>query len=111
MHIPLIIVSLWAFATVLAYPLRHGAAADIQVLGRLWTLIANRVADHVAILAFANVLEQLGSAFYTQALEQFNASSFGAAGFASSQIPIQEIQTIASDKNTHAITLQVCEIL
>jgi hypothetical protein len=48
MHIPLIIISLWV-AAVLAYPLRRGAAADIQVL------------------AFADVLEQLESAFYTQA--------------------------------------------
>ena len=110
MHIPLIIISLW-IAAVLAYPLRRGAAADIQVLGTLWILVAKRVADRVAILAFANVFEQLESAFYAQALKQFNASSFEAAGFASSQIPIQQIQTIANDDNIHAITLQVCEVL
>ncbi|KAF8556268.1 hypothetical protein OG21DRAFT_1602363 [Imleria badia] len=86
MNIPLVVFC--ALTAVFAYPLGHGTAADIQVL------------------AFANVLEQLESAFYTQALEQFNTSSFVAAGFASSQIPIQQIRTIASDENTHAITLQ-----
>ncbi|KAH0839587.1 Alpha/Beta hydrolase protein [Lanmaoa asiatica] len=88
MHISLIIIFLWALNAVFAYPLRRNAVADIQVL------------------AFANVLEQLESAFYTEALEKFNASSFGAAGFVSPQVPIQQIQTIASDENTHALTLQ-----
>lgn len=108
MHIPLVIF--WALTAVFAYPLRHGAAADIQMLGTLCALAIERVADHVAASAFANVLEQLESAFYTQALKQFDTSSFVAAGFASSQIPIQQIQAITNDEDTHAITLQVCGI-
>lgn len=114
MHNALIVTFLWALTAVFAYPLKRSAAADIQVLGKLWAMwamVAKRIANHLATSAFANVLEQLESAFYTQALTKFNASSFGMAGFAWSQIPIQQIETIASDENTHATTLQVCETL
>ncbi|KAH7916116.1 ferritin-like domain-containing protein [Hygrophoropsis aurantiaca] len=57
-------------------------------------------------LQFANVLEQLESQFYTQALERFNASDFEAAGFASSQVPLQQFQQILGDESTHATTLE-----
>ncbi|KAG1739849.1 ferritin-like domain-containing protein, partial [Suillus paluster] len=55
---------------------------------------------------FANVLEQLESTFYSQALQKFNQSDFIAAGFASAQIPLQQFQAIAADESTHATTLQ-----
>ncbi|KAG0698856.1 ferritin-like domain-containing protein [Suillus ampliporus] len=58
-------------------------------------------------LQFANVLEQLESTFYSQALQKFNQSDFIAAGFASAQIPLQQIQAIATDESIHATTLQL----
>ncbi|KAF9246867.1 ferritin-like domain-containing protein, partial [Melanogaster broomeanus] len=57
-------------------------------------------------LVFANVLEQLESNFYSQALEKFNAYSFEAAGFVSAEVPVQQIQVIASDESIHAVTLE-----
>lgn len=58
-------------------------------------------------LQFANVLEQLESTFYAQALQKFNQSDFTAAGFASAQVPLQQFQAIAQDESTHATTLQL----
>lgn len=109
MHILMIIVSLWAFTGVFAYPSQRSATADIHVFGKLWLMFAKQIADHLITLAFADVLEQLESAFYTQALKQFNASSFEMAGFASSQTPIQQIETTANEENAHVIAIQVCE--
>ncbi|KAN0097813.1 Ferritin-like domain containing protein [Tylopilus felleus] len=86
MYIPLVVFV--CLTSVFSSPLKHDPETDIQVL------------------ALANVLEQLESAFYTQALQRFNVSSFEAAGYASSQIPIQQFQAVASDESTHAITLQ-----
>lgn len=60
---------------------------------------------------FANVLEQLESTFYAQALQKFNQSDFTAAGFASAQVPLQQFQAIFQDESTHTTTLQVCQIM
>lgn len=57
-------------------------------------------------LQFANVLEQLESTFYAQALQKFNQSDFTAAGFASAQVPLQQFQAIFKDESTHTTTLQ-----
>lgn len=57
-------------------------------------------------LQFANVLEQLESTFYAQALQKFNQSDFTAAGFASAQVPLQQFQAIFEDEFTHTTTLQ-----
>lgn len=57
-------------------------------------------------LQFANVLEQLESTFYAQALQKFNQSDFTAAGFASAQVPLQQFQAIFQDESTHTTTLQ-----
>ncbi|KAG2151813.1 ferritin-like domain-containing protein [Suillus cothurnatus] len=58
-------------------------------------------------LQFANVLEQLESTFYAQALQKFNQSDFTAAGFASAQVPLQQFQAIFQDEATHTTTLQL----
>lgn len=108
MYIPLVVFV--CLTSVFSSPLKHDPETDIQVLGTLCALVTNRVTDRAIILALANVLEQLESAFYTQALQRFNVSSFEAAGYASSQIPIQQFQAVASDESTHAITLQVCGV-
>ncbi|KAG9317125.1 hypothetical protein JVU11DRAFT_1317 [Chiua virens] len=92
MCIPLITGFFLFFGVVIAHPLPHNTTPDIK------------------ILAFANLVEQLESAFYAQALEIFSSSDFETAGFASSQIPIQQFEMIASDENVHAMTLEVCDI-
>ncbi|KAF9224359.1 hypothetical protein BS17DRAFT_779678 [Gyrodon lividus] len=77
-----------------------------------WTLAAvhalplKRTSVDLGVLMFANVLEQLESNFYLQALQTFNASSFETAGFVSSEVVIQQIQTIASDESIHAVILE-----
>ena len=56
---------------------------------------------------FANVLEQLETQFYTQALQKFQESDFIAAGFTSAQVPIQQFQAIQSDEASHTTVLAV----
>ncbi|THG99559.1 hypothetical protein EW026_g2809 [Hermanssonia centrifuga] len=58
------------------------------------------------VLKFADVLEQLETQFYTQALAKFQASDFTAAGFSDVQVPIQQFQAIQSDEATHDSILQ-----
>ncbi|EIW82455.1 hypothetical protein CONPUDRAFT_153326 [Coniophora puteana RWD-64-598 SS2] len=60
----------------------------------------------ITVLNFASVLEQMESDFYSQALKSFTASDFAVAGFASGDIPVTEIQQLASDENSHLATLQ-----
>ncbi|KAL0569194.1 hypothetical protein V5O48_012778 [Marasmius crinis-equi] len=60
----------------------------------------------VTILKFADVLEQLESKFYADALAKFQTSDFTNAGFASSDVPIQQFQVIQSDEATHSTVLQ-----
>ncbi|KAF8845586.1 hypothetical protein BDN67DRAFT_1064880 [Paxillus ammoniavirescens] len=75
-------------------------------LGAVHALPLKRGSADLGVLMFANVLEQLESNFYSQALQTFNASSFEAAGFVSSEVVIQQIQAIATDESTHAIVLE-----
>lgn len=56
-------------------------------------------------LEFANVLEQLETQFYSQALTTFQASDFTAAGFTDAQVPIEQFTAIATDESTHATVL------
>jgi len=60
----------------------------------------------LTVLQFANVLEQLETAFYSAALAKFQASDFTAAGFPSATIPAQEFTAIQSDEATHVTALQ-----
>ncbi|KAH7888097.1 ferritin-like domain-containing protein, partial [Phlebopus sp. FC_14] len=55
---------------------------------------------------FANLLEQLESTFYLQALAKFKAYDFQAAGFVSPEVPLQQIEVIASDEIVHNVTLE-----
>lgn len=52
----------------------------------------------VGLVEFADVLEQLETQFYTQALAKFQASDFTAAGFADPNVPIQQFQCVNPTK-------------
>lgn len=58
---------------------------------------------------FADVLEQLESEFYKQALAKFKDSDFATAGFSSSQVAIEQFTVIQEDESTHSTVLQVCK--
>ncbi|KAI0052594.1 hypothetical protein FA95DRAFT_1241887 [Auriscalpium vulgare] len=58
------------------------------------------------VLKFANVLEQLETEFYKEALAKFQPSDFTNAGFTSAQIPIEQFTAIASDEATHTTILE-----
>lgn len=68
--------------------------------------IKRAAAGDLAVLQFADVLEQLESTFYAQALQKFKDSDFQAAGFSSAQIPIQQFTQIGGDEATHSTVLQ-----
>jgi len=74
---------------VSAAPLRRAAAAS-----------------DVLVLKFADVLEQFESGFYQAALTKFRDADFVAAGFPSSQLPIEQFQTIQGDEASHALVLE-----
>ncbi|KAG6829681.1 hypothetical protein H0H92_003799 [Tricholoma furcatifolium] len=82
----------------LAAPLL-ASAAPIRFFGK-------RAAADVLVLQFADVLEQMESTFYSQALSTFQTSDFITAGYSSSQLPIQQFQNIQSDEATHSQTLE-----
>jgi len=63
-------------------------------------------ASDILVFQFADVLEQLESAFYTQALSQFQTSDFTSAGFSSAQLAIEQLTVIQSDESTHSSVLQ-----
>jgi len=56
---------------------------------------------------FADVLEQLESEFYKQALAKFKDNDFAAAGFSSSQVATEQLSIIQCDEATHSTVLQV----
>ena len=65
------------------------------------------VADIPALTEFADVLEQLESGFYAQALTKFKESDFIAAGFPNAQLAIEQFTSIQSDEATHSVVLRV----
>lgn len=67
---------------------------------------SNSTSPNLLVLQFANVLEQLETTFYSQALSKFQQSDFTTAGFSDPQVPIQQFQTIANDESTHTTTIQ-----
>jgi len=69
-------------------------------------VLTRRANNDLLVLQFANVLEQLETGFYSQALLQFKDSDFTAAGFSSSQIPLEQLVTIQSDEQAHVTALQ-----
>jgi len=48
---------------------------------------------------FANVLEQLETTFYNQALSKFQESDFTTAGFSNAQVPIEQFTSVSLPKN------------
>jgi len=63
-------------------------------------------ASDILVFQFADVLEQLETQFYSQALAKFQDSDFTSAGFSSSQLAIQQISSIQVDESTHSTVLQ-----
>ncbi|KAL5527094.1 hypothetical protein ACEPAG_5885 [Sanghuangporus baumii] len=61
---------------------------------------------NLLVLKFANVLEQLETQFYSQALQKFQTSDFTAAGFSDASVPIQQFTNIQSDESTHTTVLE-----
>jgi len=66
----------------------------------------NVATSDILVLKFADVLEQLEGQFYKGALDKFKDADFVAAGFPSSQVPIQQLLDIQSDEATHSTVLQ-----
>jgi len=66
----------------------------------------NVAASDILVLKFADVLEQLEGQFYKEGLAKFKDADFVAAGFPSSQVPIQQLQSIQADEATHSTVLQ-----
>lgn len=57
--------------------------------------------DTITVFKFAEVLERLETEFYGQALSKFKDSDFAAAGFSSTQLPIEQFKVIQQDEKTH----------
>ncbi|RDX53050.1 hypothetical protein OH76DRAFT_65404 [Lentinus brumalis] len=86
-----------SFASLLAL------AAPLMVLG---APLKRDTATNLLVLKFADVLEQLETQFYTQALQKFQTSDFTSAGFVSAQLPIEQFTQIQNDEATHAQVLE-----
>jgi hypothetical protein len=78
-------------------------AAPLFVAAAPWK---RDTATDLLVLMFADVLEQLESTFYSQALSKFKASDFTAAGFPNAQLAIEQFVSIQSDEATHAFRLE-----
>jgi hypothetical protein len=63
-------------------------------------------ATNALVFQFANVLNQLESSFYQQAIQKFQDTDFSAAGFTSSQMVTQILPQIKLDEDTHITALQ-----
>jgi hypothetical protein len=63
-------------------------------------------AANALVFQFANVLNQLESSFYGQAIAKFQDSDFTAAGFTSSEMVTQILTQIKTDEDTHIAALQ-----
>jgi hypothetical protein len=63
-------------------------------------------ASDILVLKFADVLEQLEGQFYKAALAKFQEADFAAAGFPSSQVPVEQFQVIQEDEASHSTALQ-----
>ncbi|KAF5331571.1 hypothetical protein D9611_007564 [Ephemerocybe angulata] len=67
---------------------------------------AKRADSDLLVFKFADLLEQLESAFYEQALGKFKDADFVAAGFTNPTIPIEQFLAIQKDEATHSVVLQ-----
>jgi len=69
-------------------------------------IMTRRSNNDLLVMQFADVLEQFETKFYSQALSQFQDADFTAAGFSSSDIPLEQLVTIQNDEQTHSNALQ-----
>jgi rubrerythrin len=81
-------------------------SAPLLALAAPARFYTKRAASDILVFKFADVLEQLESNFYQQALAKFQDADFQAAGYTSSQIPIEQFKSIASDEAAHSTVLQ-----
>jgi len=65
-----------------------------------------RAEADVLVFKFADVLEQLETQFYQQAIAKFQDTDFVNAGFTSTQLPVEQFQQILDDETTHSVVLQ-----
>jgi len=79
-------------------------AAPLFVAAAPWK--RQDAATNLLVLKFADVLEQLESQFYAEALAKFKESDFTAAGFSSAQLAIEQFVSIQSDEATHSVALR-----
>jgi len=87
-------------ALVAAFPALVSAAPASRFYSK------RAAAADILVFKFADVLEQLESQFYKQALATFKDNDFTAAGFSSSQVAVQQFTTIQCDEATHSTALQ-----
>lgn len=90
MHFLTLLASLSAPLFALAAPMKYPRAAS---------------ANDITVLKFANVLEQLETEFYKQALAKFKEADFTAAGFVSATVPVEQFTSIAGNEATHTSVL------
>jgi len=110
MHYSSILFALAAPLLVSASPARFlgkRAAVDILVLREFPNQLAC-ILFEPRLSEFAEVLENLESTFYQQALSKFQDSDFTSAGFLSSLLPVEQFKVIQADEDAHAKALQVC---
>lgn len=88
-------------ALVSAFPFLVSAAPASRAYGK-----RAASASDILVYTFADVLEQLESNFYSQGLSKFQSQDFLDAGFTSSTVAIQQLQSIQSDESTHSTVLQ-----
>jgi hypothetical protein len=79
-------------------------AAPLFVAAAPWRRQGNDT--NLVVLKFADVLEQLESQFYEEALAKFKESDFTAAGFPNAQLAIEQFMSIQSDEAIHSEALQ-----
>jgi len=79
-------------------------AAPLFVAAAPWK--RQDAATNLLVLKFADVLEQLESKFYSEALAKFQESDFTAAGFTSAKLAIEQFLIIQGDEATHSVALR-----
>lgn len=85
------------------------AASDILVFSESYSIARSSIINS-GTSEFADVLEQLESSFYQQAIAKFQDSDFTAAGFPSSQLAVEQFKNIQADEATHSVVLQVRQL-
>jgi hypothetical protein len=79
-------------------------AAPLFVVAAPWKRQDN--AANLLVFTFADVLEQLESKFYAEALGKFQESDFIAAGYPNAQLAVEQFLSIQVDEATHSVALR-----